>query len=223
MKQDSFLNQCEIYYQPIIHALDKSIFCMQALLCWRHPALGLIHSDELSNYMEKHNKSNAVFDWLIKNACQQFMSFRSVGFNPEFLGISLSVRQLRNSQFIYSLSQILQECEFKPEWLLLEIEGNLTHTSFESVEKSFNMLKYLNIKLAINHFGTSLFSIQDLKEFTVDYLMLDQAMISDLHNEKTIELIHAINVLAESLSTQLIIQQGVDTEDQMRNSERVGL
>lgn len=216
LKQDSFLSECEVYYQPILNTRDKTIFCMQALLYWRHPVLGLIHADELFNYMEKDVKSNAMFEWLIKKACQRFVAFRSVGFKPEFLGISVSIRQLGNSQFIYSLSQILQECEFKPEWLLLQIEGNLAHTPFETIEKSFNMLKYLNIKLAINHFGTSLLSIQDLKKFTVDYLMLDQSLISDLQqNEQTIGLINAINLLAQSLSMKLIVQ-GVDTERQMK-------
>lgn len=216
LKQDSFLSECEVYYQPIMHVRDKTIFCMQALLQWRHPELGLIQANELFNYMEKHDKSNIVFTWLLKKACQRFMAFRSVGFTPELLGISLSVKQLKNSQFIYGISQILQECEFKPEWLLLKIEGNFLHTPFESMEKSFNMLKYLNIKLAINHFGTSHFSLMDLKKFTVDYLILDQAMISDLQqNEKAVEFIHACNLLAQSVCAQLIIQ-GVDSEIQMK-------
>jgi diguanylate cyclase (GGDEF)-like protein len=216
LKQDSFLSECEIYYQPILNTSDKTIFCMQALLYWRHPVLGLIHSDELFSYMEKNDKSNTVSEWLIKNACQRFIAFRNVGFKPKFLGISLSIRQLKNNQFIYSISQILQECEFKPEWLLLQIEGSLAHIPFEAIEKSFNMLKYLNIRLAINHFGTSLFSIQDLQKLTVDYLMLDPSLIFDLQqSEKTIGLINAINLLAQSLSMQLIVQ-GVDTEKQMK-------
>ena len=216
LKRDSFPDECEIYYQPIIHAHDKSIFCMEALLYWRHPELGLIQPEELFHYIEKHNKSNLVSEWLIKMACQQFIKWHDLGFNPECLGISLSIRQLKNIQFIYRIAQILQECNFKPECLLIEIEENLSQTSFEMLEKSFNMLKYQQIKLAVNHFGSGLFSIQDLKKLTVNYLKLDPSIMNDVvENPQTVELIRSINLMAKSLSMQLIIQ-GLDSEQQMK-------
>lgn len=216
LKRDSFLTECEIYYQPIVHAQDKSIFCMEAMLYWRHPELGLIHSGELSQYIEKHDKSNLALEWMIKKSCHQFLQWKKIGFNPVLLGISLGIRQLANVQFIYRISQILQECEFKPEWLLLEIEETLSQISFDTVEKSFNMLKYQQIKLAINHFGAGFFSIQDLKKFTVNYLKLDPALINDLEeNKQSRELIHSIGMLAKSLDMQLIIQ-GVNSERQIK-------
>jgi len=222
LNQDSFLSECEIVYQPIMQASDKTVFCMQALLYWRHPVLGLIHSDELFNYMEKHDKSDVAFEWMMKKACQQFVSFRRVGFNPTFLSLPLSVKQLKNGQCIYRLSQLLQECECKPEWLLLVIEGSLIHTPFEAIEKSFNRLKYLNIKLAINHFGSNHFSILDLKQFAVDYLLLDTAIIQDLEqNEQTIGLVNAMNLMAQSLSMQLIVQ-GIDTDKKMKILKGLG-
>lgn len=222
LKRDSLMSEFEIYYQPIMNTQTKSIFCMEVLLYWHHPELGLINPEELYTYSEKHGKSNIIFEWLLKQASQRFVQWRTVGFQPELLGISLSIRQLNNSQFIYRISQILQECDFKPEWLLIEIKGNLSQTSFDIVEKSFNMLSYLNIKLAIDHFGSGLFSIQDLKKFAVNYLKLDQSLISDVQqNEQTKELVKAMLVLAKSLSMRLIVQ-GVDSEQQMMTLRELG-
>lgn len=215
LKRDTFIKELEISYQPIMRAKTKTVFCMQALLHWRHPELGLIEPEELLNFAEKHGKSNTLFEWLLKQTCEQFVKWRSIGFKPELLGLSLSIKQLKNSQFIYQISQILQGCDFKPEWLLLEIKENITD-SFENVEKAFNMLKYLNIKLAIDHFGVGQCSIRDLQNVAVHYLKLDQSLTSDIeHNEQTRALLHAILVLAKSLAMQLIVQ-GVDSEAQMR-------
>jgi len=214
LKRDTFLSECEIYYRPIMNTRDKTIFCMEALLYWRHPELGLIECDELFHHMEKHDKCNTATEWMLRKACQQFLYWRTLGFQPRFLGLTLSMRQLKNIQFVYHISQTLQECDFKPEWLLLEIEENVSQASFESVEKGFNMLKYQNIKLAVNHFGSSLFSIEDLKKFTVNYLKLDASIISDIEeNQQSRDLIRSINLLAKSLSMQLILQ-GVNTEKQ---------
>lgn len=223
LKRDSFLEECEIYYQPIMHEKDKKLFCMEALMCWRHPELGLIHSEELFNYIQKYDANYSATEWLIKKACRQFVAWRNSGLKAELLCISISIKQLGNTQFIYRITKILQECAFQSEWLMLMIEDNISQIAFENVEKGFNMLKYLNVKLAINHFGAGLFSIQDLKNFTVDYLRLEGSMISDIaQNKKTLEMIRAIDMLAQSLSMQLIIQ-GVGTEKQMLALEELDI
>jgi len=222
LKRDSLLSEFEIYYQPILNSQTQKIFCMEALLNWKHPELGLIDSEDLFYHAEKNGKSNVISEWLLKEACKRFLHWRSIGFQPELLGISLSLKVLKNSQFIYHISQILQEYNFKPEWLLIEIKENLKQVPYESVEKIFNMLKYLGVKLAINNFGSSQFSIQDLKDFTVNYLKLDKALIGDVaQNQQTRELLTAILVLSRSLSMSVIVQ-GVESEEQMNTLTALG-
>lgn len=215
LKRESLMQELEIYYQPIMNVQNKTIFCMEALLYWRHPELGLIGPQELFNYAEKQGKLNIISDWLLKNACLQFLSWRSVGFQPELLSIPLSIRQLENSRFIYGISQSLQELHFKPEWLLFGIKESSSPITFDGVEKAFNMLKYLNIKIAIEDFGSRSLSISYLKNMSVNYLKLDRCLISDIEqNESTQSFIKAMVLVANTLSMQLIVQ-GVGSEQQM--------
>lgn len=222
LKRDSISKEFVIFYQPIKNMQSKTVFCMEALLHWQHPEIGLISPDELFVNAEKQGKLNMVSEWLLKNACRQFISWRTLGFHSDLLGISMSIRQLENSHFVYRISQILQEMDFKPEWLLLEIKENQSQISFDVLEKAFNMIKYLNIKIAIDDFGSGQFSLRDLKKYPINYLKLDKMLIDDIeHDEHTVELAKSVIALSKSLNAQLIIK-GVDSEHEVSIWEGLG-
>lgn len=215
LSRESLFQEFTLYYQPIMNVTNETIVCMDALLYWQHPDLGLIRSQELFNYAEKQRKLNTITEWLLRNACKQFLYWRSLGFYPEHLGVPILVNQLENTQFIYQISQILQELDFKPEWLLLEIKETLSQFSFDALEKAFNMLKHMGVKIAIDNFGSGAFSLVYLKDFPVNYLKLDSTLIKDIdQNERSVALVQSLVSLAHRMAMEVIIQD-VESQQQM--------
>ncbi|OGT61408.1 MAG: hypothetical protein A3F14_00795 [Gammaproteobacteria bacterium RIFCSPHIGHO2_12_FULL_43_28] len=216
INRDSLYQELVTFYQPIIDVTKGTIVCMDAKLCWQHPELGLIDAEAFSSYAAKQGKANQLTEWLLKNACGQFNRWHTAGFAPAFLGIPVSVRQIENISFIYRLSQILQELPFKPENLLLEIKGGDALPSREILEKSFNMLNYMGVKLLIENVGVGPFSFAELKLLTVHYLRLDSHLVDDIDsNQRTLALMKALLVLADAMSLQLIAQD-VESETQKK-------
>ena len=214
LSRESIFQEFVLYYQPIVNIKDEGIFCMDALLHWQHPDLGLIGPQELFSFAEKQRNLNIISEWLLQNACKQFLHWRSLGFYPKYVGISVSLKQLENSHFIYRISQLLQDMEFKPEWVLLEIKETFAHLSLEVLEKAFNMLKYLGVKIAIDDFGCGPFSLYHLKNFDINYLKLDSSFVKDITtNPHTVALVKSVIFLAKSMSMELIIQ-GIESEEQ---------
>lgn len=217
LSRESILTELVLYYQPVMNVEEETIFCMDALLHWQHSEFGLIKPQELFSLMEKQRKTNVIFEWLLRSACTQFLKWRSSGLNTALLGIPISVRELENSHFVYRLQQILQELQYKPEWILLEVREGQEASSFETMEKAFNMLKYLGVKIAIDHFGLGHFSLSHLKNFAIHYLKLDSSLIENIYpdgSQQTLALIKGLVFLAHSMSMRVIIQ-GVESEQQM--------
>ncbi len=222
LRSESIVQEFKIYYQPVFHAENKNIICMEAILYWQHPSLGLIGPDELFNYAEKQNKLHVITEWLLQNACQQFLHWRTLNATPELLGIPLPLKLLESSHFVYRISKTIQDLQVKPEWLLLEIQVNPGATSFDLIEKALNMLRYVKVQLAVDAFGTGLVSLLDLKKLIVNYLKLEPALIKDIENNpRTAELIKSVLFLAKSLSMQLVVQ-GVKTEKQFTILQELG-
>jgi len=239
LNQESLFQELKVYYQPIKNVVTDNIFGMEILLHWQHPEFGLIKQEELFEHAIKQRRLNVISEWLLRRSIQQFIHWRSFGFFPDCLAFSITINQLENSHFIYSLSQILQELQCKPEWLLLKIVGSLssgghlndpnsmitstfTAVSSDVLEKSFNMLKYLRIKMAVAEFDSSALSLRQLRVFPVHYLMLSQLFIEDMPTHpQTVELIKAVISFATALSMQIIVQ-GVGSEQQLLTLKSLG-
>jgi diguanylate cyclase (GGDEF)-like protein len=214
LRRDFIPQEFVILYQPIMNTVDNTVFCMDTNLQWQHPELGLIQAQELFANAAKQGKLNVITEWLLRSACEQFLQWQSLGFKPQFISIPLAVKQLENTHFIYRISQMLQELKFDPQCLILALKDISSLTTQDVLEKSLNMLKYINVKLAVDDFGANSFALRDLKNITVDYLRLDPSFVADIEkNPQSLALIKSIVFLAENMQVKLIAQ-GIESEQQ---------
>ena len=215
VSRESILNELSLYYVPVKEVAKNRIAGVEAHLHWVHPTLGLIQPHEIFNLAVKQNKLNDITEWMLHAACQAFLHYRAVNADAVILSVAVSIKQLESSRFIYRISQVLQDLSFNPEWLVLEIQNSEYPCSLDVLEKAFNMLQYLRIKVAINHFSSDAFSLRYLKNFPVQYLKLGPLLIDDMGtNTRSFALVKAVIFMAKSLSMDVIIH-GVESEQQL--------
>jgi diguanylate cyclase (GGDEF)-like protein len=111
LSRKSFFEEFSLLYQPIFNVESEAVVAMDALLYWQHPVLGLISPGEIFHYAEKQRNLNQITEWMLRNACKQFLSWRSLGYNPESIGVkiaidnfgaaSLSLRYLKSINITY--------------------------------------------------------------------------------------------------------------------------
>lgn len=223
MAKGNFNQDFMIYYQPIVDVRENKIVCMDAMPYWYHPLMGNLNSDELIQYADKHQKLDVMFEWLLKNICHDYLQWQAnkgisspdlqVQGLPEFIGIPLTITQLQ-SHFVYRITQILQELKFNTTYLLLEMKSGLQSISFDVLEKSLNMLRYLKIKICITDFGYESLSLNYLKIMKPAFVKLHPSLINDVvSNKETVALIESMIVLMQKMNIQLVVT-GVDTKEQ---------
>ncbi len=220
--RDTVFDELVIYYKPIINVQSNAVFAMDVLLSWQHPRFGLITSQELFSYAERQRKLDGITEWLITTAMRQFQQWHSLGFCPEVLSIPVLVSQLVNSHFIYRLSQLLQEVHFEPSQLMLTIKEASITSEPDALKKAFNMLNYLGVKLAIDHFGAAAFSLRQLQQLTVNYLRVDALLTADIvASPQTVGLMEALQLLAKNLRIALIVDE-VSSEQEIVILQKLG-
>lgn len=222
LSSETLFDELTVQYQPIIDVSDQSIVCMEAVPGWQHPTLGLIAASELFHYADRQRKLSIVTEWLLRHACEKFQQWQAVGFMPNLLSIPLTMTQLQNSNFVYRLSLIMQESEFKTENLLIEIKDSNGLASFDILEKSFNMLKYLDVKIGIGDFGFSAMTLRYLRNMKIHYIKLENILIDDINvNEREKALVSSVIKFAKDLSIKTVAQ-GVETEEQVKLLAEMG-
>lgn len=216
----SALHGSEVYkefslcYQPQVSILTKKIVCMETFLRWQHPDFGFISYDDFLRFSENTGTIILIGEWIIRNACQQFLTWQSQGLHPQKIAVNVSLRQLENPHFAYNVSRILQELELNPDYLILQISEMMLLTKLGLIEKTLHMLKKLGVHIGVTDFGTGNIALQHLRSFPLEYLKLSNALITDITtNEEAKAIVKMVMALANTLQLQVIID-GVESEEQ---------
>lgn len=206
--------ELEVYYQPIMSLSANTILAMEVNLHWNHPDIGFVSQDDLFTYAEKQRRLNLITDWMLQKVCRQFLNWHALKLQPQLLAVPVRLKQFEDTQFIYRLSQLLQQLHFNPSSLLLLVQETGVDVPLAQLEKAFNMLTYLGIKVAMDERVSSHFPLTYLKQFHFHYLRLEKPIIDDVaSNMKTQALVKSMLSLTAQLSMQLMVA-GVDTADQ---------
>ncbi len=214
LKDPSTYKQFLFYYCPQINTSTQKLIGVDLIPQWQHPEFGMIHTEELTYLLETSRHNLEIDEWICRCALTQFKKWNELGKQLEFITINIALRQLESSQFIYKISQLLQELQLSPNCLVLAIAEGSVLTRFEAIEKSLNMLKHLGVKIAIAHFGSGQLSLQHIKKLAMDYLKIDHSLIRDMaDNRESAAIVKMIIAIAKSLHIT-VIPEGVTCEKQ---------
>ena len=98
------------------------------------------------------------------------------------MSVNLSVKQLRQGNFVSLVRQVLEETGLPPAMLELELTESQLLDDIDNAISISEQLRALGVKLAIDDFGTGFSSLSYLKRFPVDYVKIDRSFISEVEH-----------------------------------------
>ncbi|MCE3261118.1 MAG: Response regulator receiver modulated diguanylate cyclase/phosphodiesterase with sensor(S) [Pseudoduganella sp.] len=214
--------QFYLHYQPQVRASDERVVCMEALIRWQHPTLGLVMPDKFIPLAEATGAIAAIGSWVIDAACQQLANWREIGFTDVRVAVNLSAQQLLLSDLGDTVQLALQRAGLSGEDLELEItESVLMQDPQRSIER-LNALRGLGVRLSIDDFGTGYSSLGYLKLLPVHAFKLDRSFVRDIgKSEKDLEICATAVGLARTLGLE-IVAEGVEDAVQAAQLRKLG-
>lgn len=205
MNDPKFFEQLEISYFPMINRQKKTT-AMRAVFNWQHPTLGQISQAECVEFAQKQNRLIGLMVWQLEKACHFFLKKRRVHPDIAFLVLSMPLELLKNARFIHGLQQWLTKWNFPTNALCLQIYGDFQTIALADLEKSANMLQYLNIKVILEQNNRQGLPINYFAEVPFTYYKLDDKMLAGmLDSKKAAIVLPAISQFMQHLSIQLIV------------------
>jgi len=216
-------NELTVFYQPI-HSLETGeVQGFEALARWQHRELGILSPDKFIPLAEELGLIDALGEQILRRSCSQmrFLKDHSYAGFPLTLSVNLSCKQFAQPNLVSKIKQILDETEFAPSRLKLEITETLF---FEYQEKAVEMLvqlRKLGIEINIDDFGTGYSNLSYLMQLPISTLKIDRSFISPIEEDgKNIEIIEIIVMLARNLGMK-VIAEGVETAAQVEHLRRL--
>ncbi len=211
-----------IYYQPQVNIESCQIVGIEALIRWRHPALGLLHPQEFIGMAEESGLIVSLGEWVLRAACVQNKSWRDAGFEPLRLAVNLSARQFQQPRLIATIERILTETGLDPRYLEFELTESSVMKEPDEAIKKLHELKQMGVTISIDDFGTGYSSLNYLKRFPIDTLKIDKSFVREISTDPDVTaIVTAIITLAHALKLN-VIAEGVETEEQFKFLRSLG-
>ena len=208
-------NEFTLYYQPQMDLKTGEIIGTEALLRWFQPELGYIPPDKFIPIAEETGLIIEIGEWVLYNACIQNKKWQEAGLKPVYVSVNISALQLKQTDFVEKVADVLQYTGLKPEYLELEITERVAMGDTDFVIRILDRLKLMGIRIAIDDFGTGYSSLNYLKNFSITTLKIDRSFVSELiANPKDAAIVSAILAIGHNLNLS-VTAEGVETQEQM--------
>lgn len=203
-----------VCYQPIFDRTGRTLVAMEALARWQHSTLGLVGPDKFIPVAEHSGTIVALGDRILELALQNCKYWRDNGHPCLTVSVNVSVRQLKDRQFVDRVARHLHLYDLPPEALCCELTESLLMEHANDTTEQIYRLKELGVLLSIDDFGTGYSSLTYLKHLPVDTLKIDRSFVRDLDsNPDDRAIVTAIVAMARSLHLK-VVAEGIETEAQ---------
>jgi diguanylate cyclase (GGDEF)-like protein len=199
----------ELYYQPIVNNSGEVIVGVEALCRWTHPTRGVIPPSEFIPAAEHSGLIIELGAWVLRRALTDGKAWPGLN-----VAVNVSPLQFRRTDFADLVERTLEETQFDPSRLELELTESVLLGNVDSAEAGMKRLKALGVRLALDDFGTGYSSLLYLRRFPFDRLKIDRSFVLSI--EKAADaaaIVHAVVSLGRGLGMK-VTAEGVETADQ---------
>ena len=215
-------NEFSVRYQPQLDLRTGRISGAEALLRWDCPERGERQPAEFIALAEETGLIEPIGEWVLQEACRQFVAWQAEGILLPHLAVNVSARQFRQKGFVAKVASIVRDTGIAPHCLELEITESLLIDANNGVAAMLDELRALGITFGLDDFGTGYSSLAYLKRFPIKTVKIDRSFVTDLSTDDGAGAIAAAIVAMAHALQKRVVAEGVETERQAAMLTRLG-
>ncbi|MFD5870572.1 putative bifunctional diguanylate cyclase/phosphodiesterase [Streptomyces sp. NPDC060322] len=217
-------------YQPLVGMADEVVRGVEALVRWNHPRFGLLAPSRFVPIAEEDGTIVELGRWVLRTACRQARRWQLEHPDepPLFISVNVAVRQVRDSDLVADVAEVLAETGLEPGLLQLELTESAVMGSSGRPLRVLQALSDMGVRIAIDDFGTGYSNLAYLSRLPVSVLKLDGSFVRGFRYEDGAHPSPADETIVEAM-VQLAHRLGltvtaecVETSGQAERLRRIG-
>ena len=206
-----------MFYQPVVALDGHAIVGFEALARWQHPVLGMVSPLDFIPLAEKTGFILPLGLWILRQACQQLKAWQELPSVRADLWVSVNVSavQFRHEPLFAEIGQVVTDTGLDPRHLVIELTEGIAADRPTAVKTVLMQLRSLGIRISVDDFGTGHSSLTRLRQFPVDCLKVDRALVRGMEaSSEMAAILGSITDLARQLALQVVVE-GVENGAQL--------
>lgn len=214
-------NELFLLYQPQICLKTKRILGAEALVRWSHQGKTIPPNDFIST-AESSGYIVPMGFWILEEACRQQTQWKAEVGHEIMMAVNVSIRQLKDPQFLKRVDLILEKTRIDPSSLEIEITESMMMEDNNALHTILNAIRSRGIHVAMDDFGTGYSSLSYLQQLPIDHLKIDQSFISKITHSDQDSAITAFMISIGALLNLKVIAEGVESYEQQEELVKLG-
>lgn len=217
-----FKRGLSLNYQPIVHAASGEVKGLEVFLRWRNDFGEHVPPGRFIPLAERTGMINELGLWVLEQSLERFGIWLRQGWTGLTLTLNLSAVQLRSSDFVARLKDLLHFNDVPADRLVFDITENLWLEARDFLTQQLEALREIGVRFVLDDFGCGQASLSRLTDYPVSGIKIDQRFVAGLaEGDAERALPAAMSELARLRGLDLIAE-GVETLQQARLLQDLG-
>jgi EAL domain-containing protein (putative c-di-GMP-specific phosphodiesterase class I) len=154
----------------------------EALVRWPHPEGTLVDPRHFVPLAQEIGLIGEIDAFVLRAACRQVREWQEAGLcAPDFhISVNLSAGQLADPGLSMRIERELEDLQFDPEALILEITESEVITDNEATLRNLAQLRLAGVRIALDDFGTGYSTFLHLDRLPIDVVKIDKSLVDNL-------------------------------------------
>ena len=139
------------------------------------------------------------------------------------MNVNLSAPEISSPDLLSTIEQSLEETGLSGHNLQVEITERILITNPDELERMFDELESMDVRICIDDFGTGYSSLSYLRRFRADAMKIDQEFVQGVHrSDQDREIVRAVLRLADNLGLK-VVAEGIEAREQLEALQELGV
>jgi len=214
-------DEFDIYFQTIVNVKTQNIDYVESLMRW-NSSKGIIMPNDFIPIAEESGFMQSLDLLVIEKTLNLFSKLKYDSlYKRTKLSINVSPILLLRNNFPTMLNDLVKKYKLTTIEICVEVSENTFVNNIEQSSHQINMLREFGFSVALDDFGREYSSLSILDKVDFDIIKIDRLFIKNLDFKLNVEIIKMIIKIA-NLTNNLVIAEGVETEEQKTTLEKLG-
>jgi len=212
----------QVYYQPIVRAVNGRACDEEALARWIDPVKGMLSPADFIPYLEAAGIIYKLDLYVLERVLEKVNSFKKIGFPIVPQSINLSRSDFNACDMVEEIRRRVDDAGISRKLITIEITESVIGSNFEYMKEQITRFRDLGFPVWMDDFGSGYSSLDVLLEIPFDLIKFDMSFMQRLDKgEKGKIILTELMRMATALGVDTACE-GVETDSQVRFLQEIG-
>lgn len=212
----------QVYYQPIVRAINSRVCEEEALARWIDPERGFLSPAEFIPYLEESGQIYKLDLYVLEQVLEKMQRQQKAGLNIVPHSINLSRSDFSTCDIVEEIRKRVDEAGIRRNMITVEITESVIGGSLEFMKGQVARFQQLGFPVWLDDFGSGYSSLEVLQSIRFDLIKFDMSFMRRLNEGDSARVVLTeLMKMAGPLKVSTVCE-GVETQEQVRFLQEIG-